>query len=176
MAKNMTGNSLVEKQRKNIIVDDDLTPEEQQENKGETKEKDAQVKVKVGCNRILEEVKDRRQKFSNTFIHVTISGSGKIVLELFNFWKQVYEGSLTATKIPASEDTSSFNNSVSSSEQPGSEQRDAADVSNEFSDKDTEKKKFSKIFGEIDHKLLLLAWPRAINTHVDISKITTCLY
>lgn len=33
MAKNMTGNSLVEKQRKNIIVDDDLTPEEQQENK-----------------------------------------------------------------------------------------------------------------------------------------------
>ena len=52
-----------------------LHPKKRQENKREAKEIDAQVKM--SCNRVLEKVKDIRQKFSNHFINGTKTGSEK---------------------------------------------------------------------------------------------------
>lgn len=67
------------KTMKNVIVDDDLTPEELQKKKQERKEIDAQVRI--GYNKVLEKGKDIRQKFFNTLINGTRNGNGKRVLE-----------------------------------------------------------------------------------------------
>ena len=67
---------------KNVVVDDDLTPEKRQENKREAKEIDT----------IL-----------NVLTNGTRSGSGEIVLEQFDLLNNIYGGA--RAKIPRSIDT-----------------------------------------------------------------------
>ena len=57
--------------------------------------------IKIGYNRILEKVKDIRQKFSTALANVKKKGSDKIVLEYFDLVKIIHGGVSAEVKIPS---------------------------------------------------------------------------
>ena len=130
MAKKYSNEYFGAEKAETFIIDDEQTPEEIKEKKNEVKV--CENLIKTGYNRILEKVKDIRQKFSNALTSGTRSGSGKIILEHFDLLKQIYGGAPSAVKIPVSIDTSSVNNTTGFDQSDGDES-DNNDNDDEFS-------------------------------------------
>ena len=72
--------------------------------------KEEEKNIKCGYNRVLEKVKEIRQKFSSAAIKGTRSGSGRVVLLHFDLLKDIYGGSASATSLKSGIDSTDVNN------------------------------------------------------------------
>ena len=84
-----------------------LCEEERKEERNRMKMQEQSIKQ--GYNRILEKVKDIRQRFSKAIVQGSRSGSGNIVMEHFDSLKQIYGGSPSATKLAYGVETEQIN-------------------------------------------------------------------
>ena len=65
-----------------FLDNEEMTMQERKEKKDNVKASEGLIKI--GCNRILEKVKNIRQKFSTALVNETRSENERIVLEHFN--------------------------------------------------------------------------------------------
>ena len=86
---------------------DSLTEEEKKEERKRMKQREASIKQ--GYNRILEKIKDIRQRFSNAVVQGSRSGSGKIVMEHYDRLKVIYGGSPSAVSLESGVETDEVN-------------------------------------------------------------------
>eukprot|EP00112_Aurelia_sp_Birch-Aquarium-sp1_P013134 Seg2779.1 transcript_id=Seg2779.1/GoldUCD/mRNA.D3Y31 product="hypothetical protein" protein_id=Seg2779.1/GoldUCD/D3Y31 len=80
------------------------------------KQKQDRELIEKGCTRIQEKLKEIRQKFANAVITGSRSGSGKIILEHFDYLKQIWGGSPSTNQLPCGISSEELNDGQRSSQ------------------------------------------------------------